>query len=44
MLFTGIRPGEIIALRWEDIDFKKKRIAVDRTIVNGKVGGCKNTL
>ena len=44
MFYTGIRPGEIIALRWDDIDFKKKRIAVDKTIVNGKVGDVKTLL
>lgn len=26
MFYTGIRPGEIIALRWDDIDFKKKEL------------------
>lgn len=41
MLSTGMRPGEIIALKWKDIDFDKKRIAVDKTIVNGKVGEVK---
>ena len=41
MLLTGIRPGELIALKWNDVDFKKKRIAIDKTIVNGKVGNVK---
>lgn len=41
MVYTGMRPGEIISLTWNDIDFEKKRIAVDKTIVNGKVGDVK---
>ncbi|OCL86864.1 Transposase from transposon Tn916 [Aliarcobacter thereius] len=41
MLFSGIRPGEVIALTWDDIDFRLKRIAVDKTIVNGKIGNVK---
>ncbi|MCT7513875.1 site-specific integrase [Aliarcobacter cryaerophilus] len=41
MLYTGMRPGEIISLTWNDIDFDKKRIAVDKTTVNGKVGNVK---
>lgn len=36
-----MRPGEIISLTWNDIDFDKKRIAVDKTTVNGKVGDVK---
>lgn len=36
-----MRPGEIISLTWNDIDFEKKRIAVDKTTVNGKVGDVK---
>ncbi len=41
MVYTGMRPGEIISLTWNDIDFEKKRIAVDKTTVNGKVGDVK---
>lgn len=41
MLYTGMRPGEIISLTWNDIDFDKKRIAVDKTTVQGKVGDVK---
>lgn len=35
---TGIRPGEAIALKWSDIDFDTRRINVDKTVINGKVG------
>jgi len=31
LFFTGTRPGEMIALKWEDIDFKKKTINICRT-------------
>ena len=31
-LFTGMRLGEILALRWNDIDFDKKIIYVKNTI------------
>ncbi len=41
MFLTGIRPGELIALTWKDIDYNKKRIAIEKTIVNGKVGEVK---
>ncbi|MEA2016999.1 MAG: site-specific integrase [Campylobacterota bacterium] len=38
MYYTGMRPGEIIALTWNDINFKKRTITINKTIVNGKVG------
>lgn len=31
MLSTGMRPGEIIALKWSDIDFNRKIISVTKT-------------
>ena len=36
---TGLRPGELCALRWEDIDFKKNEINVTRTLVYQKFEG-----
>lgn len=33
--FTGMRTGELIGLKWEDIDFDKKEIFVKRTIGRG---------
>lgn len=40
-LFTGLRLGEICALKWSDIDFKNKTLFVKRTVqrlyVKGKV-------
>lgn len=41
MLSTGMRPGEIIALSWNDIDFERKLINVNKTIVAGKIGNVK---
>ena len=32
LIFTGMRRGEVIALRWEDIDWKKRLIAVKRAV------------
>ncbi len=39
---TGLRFGELIALRRGDIDFKKETITVRRNIVNGIEGSPKN--
>ncbi len=35
-LYTGLRIGEICALRWENIDIKNKKIKVKKTIVRIK--------
>lgn len=35
--FTGMRSGEMIGLRWEDIDFKRREISIKRTLKMGKV-------
>jgi len=35
---TGIRPGELVSLRWSDIDFDNEIIKVRRTRVQGKNG------
>jgi len=39
--FTGMRTGELLALKWEDIDFNSKKIIVRRTIRHGKLGSTK---
>lgn len=35
--YMGLRTGEIMGLKWEDFDFKKNKITVQRTITNGKI-------
>jgi len=35
--FTGMRSGEMIGLRWDDIDFTKKEISIKRAIKMGTV-------
>jgi integrase len=30
-MYAGLRPGELVALRWEDVDLKKDRITVARS-------------
>jgi len=36
MVTTGMRPGEIVALKWSDIDFDRKKIYVERTRIRSK--------
>jgi integrase len=38
---TGLRTGEQLGLRWQDVDFDKKRIYIRQSIVNGKLAGTK---
>ena len=35
-LYTGMRRSEILALRWKDLDFKKKKVYVRRAMVHKK--------
>lgn len=39
-LFTGLRIGEICALKWSDIDFKNKTLFIKRTVQRLYVNGC----
>ncbi|MFA7663102.1 MAG: tyrosine-type recombinase/integrase [Patescibacteria group bacterium] len=41
-LRTGVRVGELKALKWEDIDFKNKNVPIKRSIVNGIIGSPKS--
>jgi len=35
MANCGARPGEIISLRWDDIDFEKRTININKTTIHG---------
>jgi integrase len=37
-LKTGLRQGELLALRWEDVDLVGGRIVVRRAVARGKIG------
>lgn len=41
-LRTGMRIGELLALRWEDMNFTAGTIAVSRSFTNGKIAETKN--
>jgi integrase len=38
---TGLRASEILALRWEDINFESGVVLVQRGVVNGRIGQVK---
>lgn len=38
LFFSGMRTGEMIGLKWSDIDFEKKTITIQRTIGRGIIG------
>ncbi len=40
-VMTGLRVGELLALKWNDIDFAKSQISVTRSIVMQHIGDCK---
>lgn len=37
MVYTGMRPGEVSALAWEDIDLTKKTLTVSRAYSDGRM-------
>lgn len=39
LLCTGMRRGELVGLKWSDINFEKKSIKIDRSIADKKGGG-----
>jgi integrase len=38
---TGMRPGEAMALKWDDLDFTNREILVERAVSGGEVGSTK---
>ncbi|WP_420236185.1 tyrosine-type recombinase/integrase [Telmatobacter bradus] len=40
-VMTGLRVGELLALKWNDIGFEKSQISVTRSIVMQHIGDCK---
>ena len=40
-VYTGMRPSEILALNWTDIDFENKRIAVFKSLLDGEINKTK---
>lgn len=38
---TGLRVSEVLALRWEHIDFKKGVTLIQQRVVNGRIGRAK---
>lgn len=42
MAYSGMRPGELYALTWGDVDLPGGRIVVSKSVVQGKVGKPKN--
>jgi len=34
---TGMRSGELLGLKWEDVDFRAETLRVNRTLFNGRV-------
>ena len=40
-MFTGLRVSELLALRWEHIDFKAGLMLIQQGVVNGRIGKVK---
>ena len=38
LAFTGMRKGECLALTWEDVDFKKSKLDINKTVAQGENG------
>lgn len=43
MARTGLRLGEALALRWEDVNLEERRISVRRSVLRGKVSELKTS-
>ena len=38
---SGLRVGELLGLKWEDVDFEALEVNVTRAVVNQKITRCK---
>ena len=38
---TGVRPGEAMALQWDDLDFSNREILIERALSAGQIGTTK---
>ncbi len=41
MAFSGVRPGELVALKWSDVDFENETFKILRTRIRGEFGPTK---
>ncbi len=41
MAFSGVRPGELVALKWSDVDFESETFKILRTRIRGEFGPTK---
>lgn len=41
MAFSGVRPGELVSLKWKDVDFENETFKVLRTRIRGEFGPTK---
>ncbi len=41
--FTGMRSGELLALRWDDVDFSSDTITINKTLSAGTIGTAKTS-
>jgi integrase len=41
-LYTGMRLGELAALRWEDVDFERRLVCVQRSHHDPRPSSCAN--
>ena len=37
LFYTGLRRGELLGLKWEDVDFERRRLHVRRAYVKGSI-------
>jgi len=37
LFYTGVRRGELLGMKWEDVDFERRRLHVRRAFVRGRI-------